>query len=80
MKFWAFQYKGHGDPDYFLVADTEEEARELIKQCIEANSNIDDIDWGEPWLTSRNLLSFEEKDKYKVFEVRKGMVVVSHND
>ena len=78
-KFWAFESWGHGNPSFFLSATSVEQAKELVIQCIEANSSLDD-DWDEPWLTASNLDAFKDSKNYKVTEIKKGVIVVSHND
>jgi len=73
MKLYAFQPNGHGEKSFFVIAESEKEAREFVSKKIaellangEGYSNYDFSSWGTDYY------------RLEVFEI--GQVALNDND
>jgi hypothetical protein len=75
MKYWAFEYNGHGHPSYYLVAETKNKAISLVTEFVSKNMDKDD----EPYIKRSDLDEMWIAGRYNVTEIVKGIVAVNHN-
>ena len=73
MKLYAFQPRGHGDKSYFVLAESEDEARKAVRKKMRSLVK-------QMFGISRLELEAFDTDYYKVTVADDGVVILNDND